>query len=367
MDSKLTVDLIEVLEEDMSCEAGLLKNRIEWLELKKRLALIPSAPIDMMYQMVARFNQDIIGVSIPDAPTMLNFKRGEFRLGLQREELHELEEAISDGDFEGTVDGFLDVMYVAFGGLVEMGIPVLAAFQEVHEANMQKQRGSYIKRPHSKGHDAIKPKGWKPPNLTPYLLLTKTQIQVASKITGTTVVDGEEMIDIDVPAPKILVIGHARHGKDTVSEMLRDKYDMSFTSSSLFCAERVVMPYLAEREDPQFEYINAQACFDDRHNHRALWYEAIRDFNRPDASALGRAIFEEHDVYCGLRSKTELNALKNQGTVDLIIWVDRSEHAPVEGADSCTVEPWMADFVLDNNGSLEDLAFNLDQLMGTVL
>jgi hypothetical protein len=115
------------------------------------------------------------------------------------------------------------------------------------------------------------------------------------------------------------------------------------------------------------EYGNAEECFDDRHNYRTEWYDAIRAFNRPDASALGRAIFEEHDVYCGLRSKAELNALRNAGVVNYIIWVDRSEHAPIEPAESCTVEPWMADYVIDNNGSLDDLEFNVDQLMMRLL
>jgi hypothetical protein len=31
--------------------------------------------------------------------------------------------------------------------------------------------------------------------------------------------------------PKLLVIGHGRHGKDTVCEMLRDHYGYTFESS----------------------------------------------------------------------------------------------------------------------------------------
>ncbi|MNL63682.1 hypothetical protein D3C87_1878370 [compost metagenome] len=52
---------------------------------------------------------------------------------------------------------------------------------------------------------------------------------------------------------------------------------------------------------------------------------------------------------------------------DYAIWVDASDRLPPEDASSCTVEPWMADFVLDNNGTLEDLKLNLQQLMGSLL
>lgn len=161
--------------------------------------------------------------------------------------------------------------------------------------------------------------------------------------------------------PKILLLGYGRHGKDTVAEMLRDLKGFSFTSSSMFCAERVVFPHMAG------SYSNAQECFDDRHNHRALWYDLITAFNVPDASSLGRAIFSEYDIYAGLRNSTEFHACKNAGVFDVSVWVDRSKVLPPEDRSSCTVEPWMADYVLDNNGSLENLSFNLEQLMPRIM
>ena len=36
---------------------------------------------------------------------------------------------------------------------------------------------------------------------------------------------------------KLLVIGHGRHGKDTVCEILRDHYGYTFESSSQFCSK----------------------------------------------------------------------------------------------------------------------------------
>lgn len=161
---------------------------------------------------------------------------------------------------------------------------------------------------------------------------------------------------------KVMVLGYARHGKDTVCELLA-KTGARFTSSSWFCAERIAFPALKDK----YGYSDVQACFDDRHNHRAEWFDLITAFNTPDLTKLGRAIFEEHDVYCGIRNARELHALKNAGVYDVAVWVDASERVKsVEDRSSCTVEPWMADFVLDNNGTVEDLERNLESLMGTL-
>lgn len=156
--------------------------------------------------------------------------------------------------------------------------------------------------------------------------------------------------------PKLIIMGHARHGKDTVSEMLRDRYGFSFTSSSEFCAEHVVFPRMTNLYNDHLE------CFADRANHRAEWFEAIRDFNDPDLTALGRAILDKHDMYCGIRNHSEFHALRIAKVFDFAIWVDASRRKDPEPRSSCTVEPWMADFVLDNNGTLDNLAFNLESL-----
>ena len=63
--------------------------------------------------------------------------------------------------------------------------------------------------------------------------------------------------------PKVLVLGYARHGKDTVCDIIKEEYGFTFRSSSEFCAEHVVHPAMRS------EYDTWQECFADRHNHRA--------------------------------------------------------------------------------------------------
>lgn len=325
-----------------------------------------NSPLTNMHAMAERFNRELVGITPPNVPTILSFERGEFRLGHLREEVAEIETGMSEENLHDVVDGLVDIIYVAFGALVEMGVCVNGVFEEVHEANMRKARGINPKRPTD---TVCKPGGWKPPDLAPYLTVTKADLDwmmdqkaIADEYTPTAD-DGQDKDIIPLP-PKILVMGYARHGKDTAAEMLGRHRNLKFTSSSMFCAEHVIMPRFALKG---FTYDSVADCFEDRVNHRGEWYQAIRDFNRPDASALGRAIFVEHDIYCGIRSKAEFNALKNTGVFDVAIWIDRSDHLDTEARQSCTVEPWMADFVVDNNGTLADLEFNLRQLMDEVL
>ena len=158
---------------------------------------------------------------------------------------------------------------------------------------------------------------------------------------------------------KLLVIGHGRHGKDTVCEILRDKYDYSFESSSQFCSKLFIYDQLKDK----YGYTSEEQCYADRHNHRAEWYDAICDYNVPDAARLGREMFTAYDIYCGLRNKREFFAMQNTGVFDYAIWVDRSNYLMPESKDSMSLEQWMADYTIDNNGTLEELEFNVDQLI----
>lgn len=158
---------------------------------------------------------------------------------------------------------------------------------------------------------------------------------------------------------KLLIIGHGRHGKDTVCEILAENYGYSFESSSRFCSKLFIYDMLKDK----YGYASEEECYEDRHNHRAEWYNAICDYNEKDAATLGREIFKAHDIYCGLRNKREFFAMKNTGVFDYAIWVDRSDHLPPESKDSMSLEQWMADYTIDNNRDLNQLMFNTYQLV----
>ncbi len=339
--------------ENALCEEGSRKDHIvalheAWLRIRE-LEDNANPGALALYDMVMRFNRDLIGIDLPQTPMLLSKDRLAYRIGHLEEELHEAQLSAHEEDLPGFVDGLIDLIYVAMGTILEVGVPAGAAFGEVHAANMAKHRGMVAKRPDSGGYDAVKPPGWTPPDLGPYLRATRDEVLALD-------------VERTLPEPRnkrILVIGYARHGKDTVCEMLRDEWGLRFMSSSLFCAERVLFPLMRDK----YQYDTAEDCFKDRAAHRVTWFEAIRDFNRPDASTLARAVLEEHDVYCGMRSAEELRACRDAHLFDHVIWVDALDRAVPENWSSCTVEIRMADHVLDNNGTREDLRRNLAHLM----
>lgn len=161
------------------------------------------------------------------------------------------------------------------------------------------------------------------------------------------------MSDSVFPHPRIMVIGNARHGKDSVSDLLCSMYGFTFQSSSHFVAERAVRPWLAARG---ITYSSFDEMYADRVNHRAAWFDAIVDFNTPDPTRLGRELFDKFTIYCGIRNKDELAALQSAGVVQFTIWVDARKRLPLEPASSISVSALDADFVIDNNGPIEYLA-----------
>ena len=158
---------------------------------------------------------------------------------------------------------------------------------------------------------------------------------------------------------KLLVIGHARHGKDTVCDLLYKKYKYSFESSSRFCSKFLLYPQLKD----MYGYKSEEECYADRHNHRAEWFELISAYNSLDPARLGKAIFDNYDIYCGLRNIREFYAMKQQNVIDYTVWVDRSKFLPEESKESMTITKDCADFVIDNNGTLQDLEKKVDDFV----
>lgn len=154
---------------------------------------------------------------------------------------------------------------------------------------------------------------------------------------------------------KLLIIGYARHGKDTVCEILKNDYDYNYISSSMFCAEQ----FIYQRLKPLYGYTSLEQCYDDRVNHRSEWYDLISDYCKDDPAKLGKQIFQKYDIYCGLRNIREYIALREQKVFDYCIWVDRSKHLEPENVSSMTLDSSHSDYILDNNGSLDELHENI--------
>lgn len=195
--------------------------------------------------------------------------------------------------------------------------------------------------------------------------------------------------------PRLMIMGHGRHGKDTVCQILEEHYGLRWVSSSWKCAEMVVCRILEDRayakefldtlEEGMRARLNHQIikyygewkehaqqnlavnftdwAFSVRGDYRELWYQAIRWYNWGDATKLCREIMEVADAYCGIRDARELTAIWNSDLLDDVIWVDASKRVPLESPESISVTPEMATLYIDNNHDLERLRIAVMQLM----
>ena len=143
---------------------------------------------------------------------------------------------------------------------------------------------------------------------------------------------------------KILVIGYARHGKDAFAKYFSRFTGKKYLSSSRVALETIIWPALRE------QYASLEECFDDRANCRTVWFDLIRKYNTPDGTRLVRRVYDQADMYIGLRSRQEFEITRPLH--DLVIWIDACDRLPEEGRGSNELSSEDADIVIENNGSL---------------
>lgn len=156
---------------------------------------------------------------------------------------------------------------------------------------------------------------------------------------------------------KILILGHARHGKDAVAELIV-KYcpHLKFMSSSMFAAKQFIFEELREK----YGYATFEECFADRMNHREEWYNMIIEYNHSDCR-LTREILAEYDIYVGMRDATEYRFSRDLFT--RVIWVTAAKRMPLESEKSMNIKFDHKDMIIiDNNGTYEELEENVREL-----
>ena len=149
---------------------------------------------------------------------------------------------------------------------------------------------------------------------------------------------------------RLLIIGDARHGKDTLAELLRDEFGLSFISSSQACADIFIYNELKDK----YGYKTPEECFEDRMNHRAEWYQMICNYNKDDKARLAKDILKTSNTYVGMRDRGEIQESLKQGLFDLVIWVDASKRLPNEDVSSFNITKDDADVIIENNRTFEE-------------
>ena len=103
--------------------------------------------------------------------TVEEFNQSQFNmyLGLIEEEAAELAVAINNHDQVETLDALIDILVVTIGAIHSAGFDAEGAWKEVMATNFAKidlETGKVRKREDGK---VLKPVGWHPPVLSPYL------------------------------------------------------------------------------------------------------------------------------------------------------------------------------------------------------
>lgn len=157
---------------------------------------------------------------------------------------------------------------------------------------------------------------------------------------------------------KLLIIGHARHGKDTIASMLKEEFGLTHLASSEASSTIFVFDTLKEK----YGYKTVEECFEDRVNHRAEWYDLICEYNAEDPARLAKEIVKRADVYVGMRSQVEFDACKKEGVFDAVIGVI-DPRKPLEDSDSMSIDVEKeAHAVIYNEGTLEELRDGIKQV-----
>lgn len=152
----------------------------------------------------------------------------------------------------------------------------------------------------------------------------------------------------------ILVLGHGGHGKGELCKLLTELYGAECLSSSQAALPHI-WPALHEASRYDFygePFANPEDAYAKRADHREMWRLLISLYNTPDKTTLSREILAQADVYDGMRCAEEFAASRH--LFDYVVWVEAT--ARVGTVDpTLTISRDVADLIIDNNGTLDDL------------
>ncbi len=156
-----------------------------------------------------------------------------------------------------------------------------------------------------------------------------------------------------LPQKRILILGDARHGKDTLADMLCDNSSLRSAGSSQTALDVFLFDVLKNKHN--LSYSSKEEAYEDRINHRKIWYDEICLYNSVDRLKLVKDILKVADIYVGLRNHLEVESAISESVFDHIIGV-YDYRKPRESNESNSADVFKySDFVIMNNGSLSDL------------
>ncbi len=139
-----------------------------------------------------------------------------------------------------------------------------------------------------------------------------------------------------------------RSGKDEAAEYLAKFTPLRYIGGTSWFARHYMLGYMtADGHD----YADAGQCWDDRHEHRQTWADAIALYNQDDPIRLYRDCMKEQDILTGVRWLNEFQACKAANLVDLWVWIERPG---IEPDPTCQIRAEDCDITILNTGTLEE-------------
>jgi hypothetical protein len=153
----------------------------------------------------------------------------------------------------------------------------------------------------------------------------------------------------------LAIVGYGRAGKDTASDWLKDHTTLRFNGGSSWHARH----YMAKRLSADVgREVTPDEAYTTRHENRWKWYTYMNEYRQPDWTQLVRDCLADSDIVSGVRDREELLVSKQQGLLDLIVWVDRP--VPVDPTVTFSIED--ADVIVRNWGGLQEFYSRLERL-----
>lgn len=148
---------------------------------------------------------------------------------------------------------------------------------------------------------------------------------------------------------KILVCGHAQHGKDTFASLLAEELNLKYSPVT----QIFIKDHFEEINNAiGGVYTSAKWLYKYRSLHRDVLFDMISIYNKEDAGRFVKEVLSVADFYVGLRAKREYEATKH--LFDYKFWA-YNRHKPVESSRSNELVSDEEFVMVDNSGDLLEL------------
>lgn len=146
---------------------------------------------------------------------------------------------------------------------------------------------------------------------------------------------------------RIALCGHGRVGKDEAAQWFNVNTSLRYSG---FSTSMAITPHAAKHLG-----ITEEEAFARRHEDRMLWFELGNNLREHDPAFLARQTFEHGDIAVGIRDRSEMQAVLDEGLVDVAIWIERD----VPEDPTLTYGKELCSIIVENTGTLEEFHASL--------